>query len=268
MGDESGFQVDEEGPLLYEGLVGRFMAPFVEALVSASVSRGDSVLDVACGTGFAARAAAAIAGPSGCVVGSDINGSMLAAAESSSGNGGIEIAWRQASALDLPFADREFDTVICQQGVQFFPDVTAGLSEMGRVTRPGGRLAVTVWVGSGQCPFFATEDEMLVRFCGLDSAKPAAGYVHGGRQEVVGWFESAGLGDASVEVVETVVPIPPVLDFVPQHLAMLPWSAEFSRLGVQRQRRALAWMDEQLSPYRTIEGYDVPFRSYLAVTGV
>ena len=63
MPDESGFQIGRDAPVFYETHVSRFMAPFVEALVTRTVSAGSSVLDVACGTGFATRAAAAVAGP-------------------------------------------------------------------------------------------------------------------------------------------------------------------------------------------------------------
>jgi ubiquinone/menaquinone biosynthesis C-methylase UbiE len=62
MSDKSGFQVDDNAPRYYESHVERFMAPFVRALVASAVKPGDVVLDVACGTGFAARAASAATG--------------------------------------------------------------------------------------------------------------------------------------------------------------------------------------------------------------
>jgi SAM-dependent methyltransferase len=54
-------------------------------------------------------------------------------------------AWRQADALRLPFDDRQFDLVICQFGVMFFPDRPAAFGEMRRVLAPGGRLLFSTW---------------------------------------------------------------------------------------------------------------------------
>ena len=71
MAEESGFQVGRDAPFFYEAQVGRFMAPFVDALVAAVVRFGDAVLDIACGTGFATRAAATAAGPGARVDGVD-----------------------------------------------------------------------------------------------------------------------------------------------------------------------------------------------------
>ncbi len=77
MDDRSGFQVDDAAPRHYQEEVRRIMDQFADALVSGSVNEGDAVLDVACGTGFAARAAASVVGGSGSVTGSDINSAML-----------------------------------------------------------------------------------------------------------------------------------------------------------------------------------------------
>jgi ubiquinone/menaquinone biosynthesis C-methylase UbiE len=59
------------------------------------------------------------------------------------------IEWREASALALPFQDSHFDVVLCQQGLQFFPDKALALREMRRVLRRGGRLALSVWNNAG-----------------------------------------------------------------------------------------------------------------------
>ena len=71
--NQSGFQVDEQGPKYYQDCVEVIMAPFVRTLVATAVQSGDDVLDVACGTGFATRAAAMAVGSGGTVVGSDLS---------------------------------------------------------------------------------------------------------------------------------------------------------------------------------------------------
>jgi ubiquinone/menaquinone biosynthesis C-methylase UbiE len=266
MSDESGFQISENAPLHYQAQVEYFMAPFVDAMVATSVNQGDAVLDVACGTGFAARSAARAVGPSGRIVGSDINAGMVEMARSVPWDTEPGISWQEASALDLPFADGEFDTVICQQGAQFFPDVSAGLAEMARVTRLGGYVAATIWAGVGHSPFFSTEFEMLVRFCGVEADALGSTFVDGGESQVRGWFESAGLERSVVEFLERDVALPPVAKYVPEHLKALPWSDGFFKLSSGEQSEAIEWMDEQLSNYRTDEGIEVPFRSYLATT--
>jgi ubiquinone/menaquinone biosynthesis C-methylase UbiE len=146
-----GFQLAGDAPERYERILAPIMAPFVEALVDAAVTgTGASVLDVACGTGFAARAAMARVGPAGRVVGIDINRGMLEVAESLA----PEIEWRAGSADNLRFGDGEFDAVICQQGLQFFPDPATMMAEAARVVRLGGRVAVTVWAPHERSPYF------------------------------------------------------------------------------------------------------------------
>jgi SAM-dependent methyltransferase len=68
---------------------------------------------------------------------------MIALAQSNLGS--ERIRWQQADALDLPFPDGEFDVVVCQFGVMFFPDKRRGFREALRVLRGGGRFLFNVW---------------------------------------------------------------------------------------------------------------------------
>ncbi|MDX3118404.1 methyltransferase domain-containing protein, partial [Streptomyces scabiei] len=78
MADATGFDLKGSAPERYEHYVAPLMAPFVTALVDAvDLYPGATVLDLACGTGFAARAAAAQAGPAGRIAGTDLNEGML-----------------------------------------------------------------------------------------------------------------------------------------------------------------------------------------------
>jgi SAM-dependent methyltransferase len=81
MADESGFQLKGSAPERYERYAAPFMAPFVEAILDAvDLYPGAKVLDLACGTGFAAHAAAARVGPAGRVSGADVNTGMIGVA--------------------------------------------------------------------------------------------------------------------------------------------------------------------------------------------
>jgi ubiquinone/menaquinone biosynthesis C-methylase UbiE len=120
--------------------------PFAAILVEhAHPQPGEHVADVACGTGVVARQTAPRVGTAGTVVGVDINPAMLAVARSLPAPDGASIDWREGSASALPLPDDAFDLVLCQAGLQFFPDRPAALREMYRVLRPGGRVAISVW---------------------------------------------------------------------------------------------------------------------------
>src|SRR5919109_3684019 len=127
-------------------LVPGILAPWTPDLVAAAGLRpGERVLDVACGTGLVARLVAQRLRSNGQVVGLDINPGMLAVARIASATAGRSIEWLKGSAISLPLSEESFDVVLCQQGLQFFPDRSAALREMNRVLADGGRLALSVW---------------------------------------------------------------------------------------------------------------------------
>ena len=140
-------------PEMYERwLVGPLFRPFAEVLVErARLMPGDRVLDIACGTGIAARLAEERLGENGRVVGVDVSPQMLAVARTVA----PAIEWREGDAGALPLAEGEhFDVILCQQGLQFFPDRPAAVAEMRRAIKSGGRLLVAVWQSLDEAPFF------------------------------------------------------------------------------------------------------------------
>ncbi len=104
----------------------------------ARVGPGDSVLDVACGTGDLAIELAGLVGADGSVIGSDFSQEMLARARVKA----PQLSWESANALALPYEADRFDAVTVGFGARNFADLEAGLAEMVRVTRPGGRVVV------------------------------------------------------------------------------------------------------------------------------
>lgn len=267
MAETSGFQVEQQGPYFYESKVSLFMAPFVEALVNASVSKGDTILDVACGTGFAARAASEIVGLSGRVVGSDLNPGMVAMAASVPHNSDCEVHWQQASALDLPFQNDTFDAVLSQQGIQFFPDIPAGLREMARVTKPGGRIAATVWSPREATPYLDNLFDVLTNHCEGDNGANSCWQADGGEDQVAGWFEAAGLGNCEISMVEATVKLPPISQYVADHLKALPPSSigKFFSMGEAAQSEVIGNLERRMKGYCSETGFAAPFQSYLAI---
>lgn len=176
-------QVTRDAADVYEGYfvpaLFREWAPRVADL--ARIRPGQRVLDVACGTGVLAREVADRVGPSGEVIGLDINEGMLAVARRKAPT----ITWQHGQAEALPFEANSFDAVASQFGLMFFEDRHGALQEMMRVLRSGGRLAVAVWGALDQSPGYAAMVDLLRRLFGDDVARALrAPFVLGDRRLV------------------------------------------------------------------------------------
>lgn len=122
--------------------------PWSKALLErAAPQPSERVLDLACGTGIIARRVAEAVGATGHVIGVDVNADMLDVARAQPPPAGAAIDWREGSATAPPVDDEAVDLVLCQQGLQFFPDRRAAVREALRTLKPGGRLALSVWQG-------------------------------------------------------------------------------------------------------------------------
>jgi SAM-dependent methyltransferase len=138
--------------------------PWAEVLIDlVGLSAGQTVLDVAAGTGVVSRAAAARVGPGGRVIASDVSADMLTHVASGFLRDTVALELLQCSATDLQLGDASVDVAFCQQGLQFFSDRPAAAREMLRVLRPGGTLGVAVWTSSPRVhPFIDYGDALRV----------------------------------------------------------------------------------------------------------
>lgn len=135
-------------------------------LAAAEVGPGHTLVDVACGTGILARAAADVTGDPNLVTGIDINEGMLAIARQKA----PAINWRTGAAEQLPIDDGSIDRAVSQFGIMFYEDRVRALKEMVRVLKPGGRLAVAVWGRAEDAPGYAAMIALLNRLFGADVA--------------------------------------------------------------------------------------------------
>ena len=103
---------------------------------------GERVLDVGCGAGNVAELAA---GAGARVTGIDLSPRLVEVAKARAEAGGFDIEYRVGDAESLDVEDGSFDKVVSSVAMIFAPDHEAAARELARVTRPGGRLAVSAW---------------------------------------------------------------------------------------------------------------------------
>jgi ubiquinone/menaquinone biosynthesis C-methylase UbiE len=120
------------------------------------------MLDVSTGTGEAAQMALRVVGAAGFVIGADISFAMLRSARARlQDQRFLPVA---ADGQALPFNDASFDAVVCQLGLQFFPNPTKGLEEFQRVLRKGGNAAVCVISTADRAPMWGNLADVLSCF--------------------------------------------------------------------------------------------------------
>lgn len=132
---------------VYDSIVARLFTPWAHDLIERlDPPVGCSALDVACGPGTVSHLLAERIGRDGHVTAADISPAMLAIGRSKTTSPeAAAIEWLEAPAAPIPIPDASVDIITCQQGLQFFPDKIAALTEMRRVLRPGGRAGIAVW---------------------------------------------------------------------------------------------------------------------------
>jgi ubiquinone/menaquinone biosynthesis C-methylase UbiE len=147
----------------YDRYIGRWSRLFVPAVLQAAeVRSGCRALDLCTGTGEAALMMLPVVGASGLVVGADISPAMLVGARYRLNEPSF---WPVAAdGQALPFKDGSFDAVVCQLGLQFFPDPALGLLEIRRILRIGGCAAACVICTPDRAPIWGILADVLSRF--------------------------------------------------------------------------------------------------------
>jgi SAM-dependent methyltransferase len=136
---------------------------------------GARVLDVACGPGYPALAAAAAVRPGGIVVAIDISAEMIAEASRRARATGIDNGrFLEMDAENLQFEAGSFDSLTNAYGLMFCPDPTRAIAEARRVLEPGGRLAIVTWDEPAKNPFFTLIGGVAREFLALPPVDPLA----------------------------------------------------------------------------------------------
>jgi SAM-dependent methyltransferase len=115
------------------------------------------------------------------------------------------VYYQVADALDLPFEDANFDAVVCQFGVMFFPDKAAGAREAARVLKPGGIYAFNVWDSLDRNPVIEVARDTINGF--FDEDPPtfmSIPFGYHALDPIVALLRGAGFGAIDISVIPTV----------------------------------------------------------------
>ena len=162
-------------------------------LDSAGLQRGERVLELACGPGGVGMAAAAIVGPDGAVVLSDIAPEMTAIAAERAKNAGLtNVTTREVDLERIDYPEAAFDKVLCREGLMLVPDPASAVREARRILRPDGRAVFAVWGPRDRNPWLGVLFDAVTAQTGL--AVPPSGVpgpfsleAPGRARRIVGW---------------------------------------------------------------------------------
>jgi demethylmenaquinone methyltransferase/2-methoxy-6-polyprenyl-1,4-benzoquinol methylase len=146
------------------------------AVKASGAGPGDRVLDCATGTGDLALAFQRAVGRQGKVLGTDFCAEMLEIARAKAEEEGLPTQFEEADTLHLPYADGAFDVASIAFGIRNVDDPALGVSEMARVVRPGGSVAVLEF-GQPGGPLFGP----LYRFYSAHAIPRIGGWLTGKR---------------------------------------------------------------------------------------
>ena len=163
-----------------------------EVLEELRLGPGSSALDAGCGLGADAADMAAHVAPGGTVVGLDRSETMIAAARAR--HAGPGLTFEVGDLTSLPFPDASFDGCRADTVLQHVPDHAAGLAEMTRVVRPGGRVA---GLEMDMDTFIVDSPDRALTRAVVTSASDSIAQGWAGRQ-LARMYRAAGLADVTV----------------------------------------------------------------------
>lgn len=187
-------------------ILDRQISPIGEgALIAAEVQRGDSVLDIGCGTGQTTIALARLVGGSGWAHGVDISGLMISAAGAAARkHTALNVSFEIADAQTFKFRPAAYDVVYSRFGVMFFQDPAAAFANIRLGLKPEGHMAFCCWRTPAENPLMSLPVRVAADLLPASDGPPGDPFSPGpfafaDPDRVRGILEAAGFTKISIE---------------------------------------------------------------------
>ena len=266
MNNRSGWQLLGDGPEAYEKyIVSAFSGAWAQDITNrANLCSGDRILDIGCGTGVVSRCAYQSMGDSVNITGVDVNEIVLKKAREICLSDKISIVWKQCAAEALPFSDGEFDVVLCQQGLQYFPDQPLALAEANRVLESNGRLVFSVWRSLEYFPLYLVLHKALEQYVSAEAALMlSSAFTLGDAAQLKKLFGSAGFKNIEVCLEIKQMRYSPFEEFLVGGFVASPFANEILALEKSKREEMFQMITESVSNYIDDHGLAAPMECYV-----
>jgi SAM-dependent methyltransferase len=198
------------------------------------------------------------------VVGLDVNAAMLEVARSASEEVGAPIAWQEGDIASLPMADGAFDVVLCQHGLQYFPNRHAALTEMHRMLRASGRLVLSVWRLVQYNPGHAVFADVLERHVSAAAgATRRAPFTLSDRDEIRALVAGADFHEIVMRLDARVARFPSAEAMVRIMMAGTPLATAMAEADPAVLQTAIVEVTEGLAAYEDDQGLALPMQAWV-----
>lgn len=249
----------------YEAMLGPWGLRMLDA---ASLTEGESVLDVGCGTGSTSLEAGRRVGPSGSVLGVDVSPAVLGrAGQRAAAEGLAHVRFEQGDAQTHPLPEGAFDAIVSRFGLQHFADPPAAFANLARALRPTGRIAFVCWRGPEHNAWVTIPMQAVARHMPLP---PREGHEGGGPfaladpELVRGLLAGAGLEDVRLESVAEPALVGRDVEDTIEFFRQSDGRELAEQVDEQTMKAILDSLREAMAQYAGPEGLRVPAAAWLA----
>jgi ubiquinone/menaquinone biosynthesis C-methylase UbiE len=246
------------------------VAPVHDWLIRELAPRpGDTVLELASGTGDLGFKAARIIGDEGRLISTDFSPDMVDVARRYGAERGVEnVEFRVMDAEAIDLDDDSIDGVLCQSGYMLMADVEAALAETRRVLRPGRRLALSVWGAPERNPWASIGARILIERGHMPPPEPGMPGVFSmaAEERSRGLLAGAGFDEIRTDEVEVRFRFSDVDDYMQWATDMAgPIAIVLRGLSEDELQTLTAQLEEGFAPFSADGGYTLPGVALCAV---